>query len=165
MFQYDELVFMVDALSGVQCSPETFAGNLESWVPYGGANTERIEYRKTIAKVAALPAEQRAKLHSQVENFWEIGTLPDIWQRMKEVGLLEWESKETMSVKVFFDKDQVAIGVCSDDPTVPLYAGDYFASEYLQLADDVIGQIVGKTYLDLIALQSDFFNQRRRSRP
>ncbi|MGB3188191.1 MAG: hypothetical protein WBB43_02025 [Limnoraphis sp.] len=37
------------------------------------------------------------------------------------------------SIRCYFNQDKVCIGVVSNDPFYPTFAGDYWASEYFQL--------------------------------
>lgn len=92
MFNYDELLFMIDALNGVICTPETFATNLWGWVPYAGEIGAKIEPNILIGKVSRLSPAELSRLHSQVVGFWEgQESIPNIRDRMKTVGLLQWE--------------------------------------------------------------------------
>lgn len=92
IFSWDELVFMVSALNGVICSPGTFAANLWGHVPYSGEVGSRIEPNILLGKVSSLSSSELDILHSQVADFWEgQDVIPSIRDRMKAVGLLEWE--------------------------------------------------------------------------
>lgn len=86
-FTFEELLFMVDALNGVICTPETLAANLWGWVPYG--NTEDIEPNELLGKVGALSPENLTDLHQKLQAFWEgQESISNIRKRMQEVGLL-----------------------------------------------------------------------------
>lgn len=92
IFTENELIFMVQALNGVICSPSTFGANLWGHVPYAGKIGSKIDPNVLIGKVSSLSPRELGTLHSQVARFWEgQDCIPSIRDRMKAVGLLEWE--------------------------------------------------------------------------
>lgn len=81
---YEEALFIVDALNGVICSPDTLMGNLIGWIPY-----TKINYPTTIEnKIRQMSTNQRQELLNKVCKFWSIGTVQDIKSRMIQVGLI-----------------------------------------------------------------------------
>lgn len=81
---YEEALFIVDALNGVFCSPETLMGNLIGWIPY-----TKINYPSTLEnKIRQMSTNQRQELLNKVSKFWSIGTVQDIKSRMIQIGLI-----------------------------------------------------------------------------
>jgi hypothetical protein len=78
---------MIDALNGVICTPDILGANLWGWVEFAGAIGEKIEPIVMIGKVTRLPSDRLAELHSKLVQFWEVGDIPNIDDRMEEVGL------------------------------------------------------------------------------
>jgi hypothetical protein len=87
-FTVAELIFMVDALNSVRCSPATLAGNLAGAAPWIGTAHPEVDIPALVRRIEAMPWLKIAKLHSAIEAFWSIGTVPDVRQRLIEVGLL-----------------------------------------------------------------------------
>lgn len=81
---YEEAFYIIDALNGVVCSPETLMGNLIGWIPY-----TKINYPSTLEnKIRQMSTNQRQELINKVNKFWSVGTVNNIKQRMFEVGLI-----------------------------------------------------------------------------
>ena len=77
-------MFVVDALNGVICSPNTLIANLIGWIEYSN-----IDFPSTLEnKVAIMTTTEKQQLLNKVNEFWSIGTISDIEQRMKEVNLI-----------------------------------------------------------------------------
>lgn len=90
MFTFDEILFMVDALNGVHCSPETLGANLWGWVPYAGKIADKIKPNLLLGKVSSLPPNKVAQLHTELEAFWADGNVEDIHEQIVKTGLTKW---------------------------------------------------------------------------
>jgi len=84
MFTEQELLFILDALNGVICTPETFAANLWGWVPYSSIS---IEPNILLGKVSRLNSWELNDLHAKIYDFWDANSIPSVKKRMEEVGL------------------------------------------------------------------------------
>jgi hypothetical protein len=83
IFTETEMLFMIEAMNGVRCRPETFAANMWGHVQYASF---QIEPNVLLGKLAEVDVND---LHNRLVAFWDVGSgyIPDTGARLKEVGL------------------------------------------------------------------------------
>lgn len=90
MFDFDEMLFMVEAMKGVKCRPNELASVFWSWLPRSSDILDKVQPIAFINKVHNLNPSSLKLLHSQLEEFWAVSITPSTVERIREVKLDRW---------------------------------------------------------------------------
>lgn len=90
-FSEAELILFIDALNGVKCSAQIFAGNIRAALDWDDLGSRYdVDVDDLITRLESMPLSQLTDLHSKCEEFWNTNeySIPNTRLRLIEVGLL-----------------------------------------------------------------------------
>lgn len=86
MFDSDEILFMIEATKGVKCRPDELASVFWNWLPRSSDILDKVQPIAFINKVHDLNPSDLARLHSQLEEYWAVQSIPDVAGTPKSNG-------------------------------------------------------------------------------